>query len=232
MTVLVEGVKHLDLDLDDRQIALFAMYREHLLRWNARTNLISRADEERILTHHFLDSLSGLPAIDLPPHPVLLDLGSGAGFPGLPIRIACPQMRIVLLDSKWKKARFLESVIQHLALTETRPIRARAEMLDDVPEHRAQYHVVLARGVSDMSTLVDLAWPLLRPSGVLVAYKGPDVSEEIKALGGHRHRATLSSVHTSCVPREIDRITGKSRVIVRVQKAGGPIRSQEETIHE
>ena len=221
LNVLVEGAKHLGLELDDRRISLFAAYRDHLLLWNARINLISRADEDRIPTHHFLDSLSGLPFLDLPPCPILLDLGSGAGFPGLPLRIVRPQMRIVLLDSKRKKSHFLESIARHLALTDIHPICARAEALAVAPEHRTRYHTVLARGISDLSTLLDLAWPLLRPGGALVAYKGPDVPEEIDALQRHARRATIAKVHTFPVPEEIDRITGKSRIIVRIHNAHG-----------
>lgn len=173
---LKQGALRLGLLLTENQLEAFATYHQLLLDWNQRINLISRADETRIVTHHFLDSLAPVPHLDWPDGIQLLDLGSGAGFPGVPIKIVRPQVSLTLLESRKKRALFLKKLVSLLALQSVRVICNRAEALHCQQQYLNRYHLVTARSVAPLSHLIPLALPFLRTGGKLIAYKGPDES--------------------------------------------------------
>lgn len=181
---LLAGVHHLGLSLSAEQQAQFARYRDLLLDWNQRVNLTSITDPQEVLSKHFLDSLAFLITIPrrfkISGKLKLLDVGSGAGFPGLPIQIAYPTWQITLLEATGKKVRFLEQVVADLGLSQARAIQGRAEDLAHDPQHRAAYDVVTARALAALPTLVEYGLPFCNAGGLVIAAKKGDISAELE----------------------------------------------------
>ena len=166
------------LRLDQRQIEQFARYSAELRAWNARVNLTAITDEEGIVARHFLDSLRcALSWGDAPSS--LIDIGSGAGFPGLPLKILRPELRVALVESVSKKAAFLRHMIAVLDLRDVMVLTARAETVGRDPQHREQYDVVTARAVAELATLAEYCLPLCRVHGRVLVPKGSDIADEV-----------------------------------------------------
>jgi 16S rRNA (guanine527-N7)-methyltransferase len=165
-----------------------------LLAWNAAINLTAIRDTEGIAREHVLDSLTAVPLLRRHGVDELVDLGSGAGFPGLPLAAALPARRALLVESIAKKARFIETVARALELPGVEVAAARAESLAVDPRHRARWQAVVARAVAELSELAEIALPLLRPGGLLVAWKRRPFDAELtraeRALGQLRGRVT------------------------------------------
>ena len=166
------------LRLDQRQIEQFARYSAELRAWNTRVNLTAITDEEGIVARHFLDSLRcALSWGDAPSS--LIDIGSGAGFPGLPLKILRPELRVALVESVGKKAAFLRHMITVLDLRDVTVLTARAETVGRDPQHREQYDVVTARAVAELATLAEYCLPLCRVHGRVLVPKGSDIADEV-----------------------------------------------------
>ncbi len=166
------------LRLDRRQIEQFTRYSAELRAWNTRVNLTAITDEEGIVARHFLDSLRcALSWGDAPSS--LIDVGSGAGFPGLPLKILRPELRLTLVESVGKKAAFLQHMVAVLNLRDVMVLTDRAETVGRDPQHREQYDVVTARAVAELATLVEYCLPLCRVHGRVLAPKGSDIADEI-----------------------------------------------------
>ena len=178
MKQLQQGAQRLGIVLTKEQLEAFATYHQLLLDWNQRMNLISRADESRIVTHHFLDSLTPVPHLEWPEGIQLLDLGSGAGFPGVPIKIVRPQVSLTVLDSRRKRILFLKKLVALLGLQSVSIICERAEALRCQEQYLGRFDLVTARSVAPLSKLVPLALPFLRRGGKLIVYKGPHESSD------------------------------------------------------
>lgn len=172
------------LILSDEQLAQFARYRDLLLDWNRRINLTSITNPQDVLIKHFVDSLTFFPSIPerfkVSGTLALLDVGSGAGFPGLPLQIVYPTWQITLLEATGKKVRFLEAVIADLGLSQARAIQGRAEDLAHDPQHRAAYDIVTARALAALPTLVEYCLPFCKPGGLVIAAKKGDISAELE----------------------------------------------------
>ena len=200
MQRLVGGAQALGLSLTLEQQALFQRYHEELVAWNEKFNLTAITDYEQVQIRHFLDSLSCLLADEArlalnQPNSRAIDVGSGAGFPGIPLKIVCPGLRLTLLEATGKKVAFLEHLIQALGLHRTSAIKARAEELAREPAHRGRYDLALARAVADLPVVVEYALPFCRLGGWLVAQKGEAGPAEawraessIHLLGGELRR--------------------------------------------
>jgi 16S rRNA (guanine527-N7)-methyltransferase len=174
----------LNLDLTADQQHAFEHYLRALIDWNERINLTAITDPLEVEMRHFLDSLSVLKAVALPAGTRVIDVGTGAGFPGLPLKILCPQIQLTLLEATGKKATFLQHVIEQLALHHVKIATARAEEAGQDPAHREQYDVVLARAVARMPILVEYLLPLCRVGGRCIAMKGESAATEISAAEG------------------------------------------------
>jgi 16S rRNA (guanine527-N7)-methyltransferase len=188
---LLAGVRQLSLSLSPEQLAQFARYRELLLDWNQRVNLTSITNPQEVLTKHFLDSLAcilAIPAERWQEPLTLLDVGSGAGFPGLPLQIVFPHWQITLLEATGKKVRFLEAAISELEL-QAHAIQGRAEELAHDQRHRARYDIVTARAVATLPTLLEYCLPFCHPGGLLIAPKKGEISAEVEQ--GKRAAAKL-----------------------------------------
>ena len=170
------------MTLSDDQIRRFQMYERELEAWNRRFNLTRITGRERVQTLHFLDSLSAVAAIPLESRTggKMIDVATGAGFPGIPLKIALPELRLTLVDSVGKKVTFLKHLLDTLNLPDVQLLQDRAETLAHDPEHRETYDVVLARGLAPLPVLAELTLPFCRVGGLLVAHKKGDIAEEVQ----------------------------------------------------
>ncbi len=180
---LVEGARRLGIELSEGQVEQFAAYRDLLLDWNRRINLTAIADPALVLTRHFLDALTvilALPAAERARSPQVIDVGAGAGLPGLALKIALPHWRVAELDSVGKKTRFVGHVIETLGLEGATVLTGRAEDLARDPRHRERYDLVLARGLAPLRVLAEYTLPFSRVGGLTVAMKKGDIAQEIE----------------------------------------------------
>lgn len=168
------------LELSPEQVATFESYLGELLDWNRRINLTSIIEPDAVRLKHFLDSLSVVKAIPFRAGMHVIDVGSGAGVPGLPLHIAIPGLHTTLLESTGKKVTFLDHVVQHLKLTGVKTVNARAEDAGQLSHHRAKYDLVLARAVARLPILVEYLLPFARVNGYCIAMKGGTVFDEAK----------------------------------------------------
>ena len=157
---------------------LYDTYINELLEWNQKFNLTSITDPAEIKIKHFEDSLTILNAIDLKDQKVI-DIGTGAGFPGIPLKIERPELKLTLVEATRKKTEFLKHIVAKLNLRDIEIIWARAEKLNQDPKYTGQFDVVLAKAVAKFDKLIGYALPFLKPGGVFIAQKGPQVEEEI-----------------------------------------------------
>jgi 16S rRNA (guanine527-N7)-methyltransferase len=162
------------------QVGQFATYQVLLLAWNARMNLTAVRDPAEIRIRHFLDSLSCARVMGNLNGRSLIDIGSGAGFPGLPLKILFPELRLTLVESVAKKGQFLQSVVDELTLSDVTILTERAELLGQSSLHREQYDWATARAVAELRTLVEYLLPLCRINGAMLAQKGEGVQQEMK----------------------------------------------------
>ena len=184
MDALVAGAAALGLALDAAQVERLVRYRALLLDWNTRINLTSITDPAEIVTRHFLDSLTcvlALPAAWREREVALLDVGSGAGFPGMPLAIARPKWQVTLLEATGKKVRFLEAVIAELGPANVRALSGRAEEVAHRPEYRGRFDVVTARALAALPTLLEYCCPFAQTGGYVIAPKKGDLAEEVAA---------------------------------------------------
>lgn len=168
------------LALDQQQLDQFASYADELRRWNERVNLTAITDEAGIVVRHFLDSLRCALSWGASPRS-LVDVGAGAGFPGLPLKILCPELRITLVESVEKKAAFLRHIVAVLGLSEVAVVATRAEALGRDPAQREQYDLAVARAVAELRVLAEYCLPLCRVGGRFLAPKGAQIERETQA---------------------------------------------------
>src|SRR5579859_7181653 len=174
-SIFVAGLAQLSLDTQNTLLVeRFLHYRHTLLEWNARFNLTAITDPEEVLLKHFLDSLALLTVYDRP-EARLLDIGSGAGFPGLPLKIARPQWRVTLLEATGKKVTFLRHVIEALQFEQIEVVQGRAEELGQKQQYRAAFDVVTARAVSSLPNLLECCAPYCRVGGSIILPKKGEV---------------------------------------------------------
>lgn len=179
--IFLKGLWLLNLKLDSQQFAQFSIYLNELKNWNSRFNLIGPASDGEIIKRHFLDSLSIVPALpDTNQKKIfVLDVGTGAGFPGIPLKIAMPEISLTLLDSSKKKTEFLRHLCKRIDIA-TEIVCGRAEDVAIMSTHSGKYDIVTARAVTKISAIGELCFPFLNKKGVLILQAGKEVNAEIK----------------------------------------------------
>jgi 16S rRNA (guanine527-N7)-methyltransferase len=179
LNLLAAGARELDLDLSPAQLDQFSRYADLLIEWNLRFNLTSIVDPRDIVIKHFLDSLSA--ARSIPPGPIkLIDVGAGAGLPGLAIKVARPDVTLTLLEATSKKCDFLKAVVDELQLIGVSIVNDRAEIAGRAVEHREAYDIAIARGVAEMPTLIEYLLPFVQVGGIAIAQKSKDVLHDVQ----------------------------------------------------
>ncbi len=230
MDTFIEGAAQLGIRLNKTQVAQFETYYQEILDWNRRINLTAITDLEDVRTKHFLDSLTvilaaqdvqGAEATRDLGNIAVIDVGTGAGFPGIPLKIAFSSMRLTLLESVGKKALFLEHVVRVLHLENVKVIADRSEDAAHMGVHRESYDLALSRAVAPLPALLELTLPFCRLGGILVAQKSAEAKTEIgdakpaaAALGGE-----LAEVVDIGVPE----LAGRCLIVYR-KVAGTPSR--------
>ena len=186
-----ESLNSLNINLNNNQIEQFVRYYEILVEWNKVMNLTGITEFDEVITKHFIDSLAIVKAFDMSGIRTIIDVGTGAGFPGIPLKIAFPELRVTLLDSLNKRIKFLDEVISDLNLDGIKTIHGRAEDFSQKPEHREKYDLCVSRAVANLAVLSEYCMPYVKVDGYFVPYKSDKIDDEleksekaIKVLGG------------------------------------------------
>lgn len=223
MQTLQAGCRTLGIPLTPLQVAQFEVYYQELVEANAKFNLTAITGYEEVQVKHFLDSLVALPLIveevgdTLPPATPrhLVDVGTGAGFPGIPLKIVAPQLKLTLMDGTGKKISFLQQVVARLGLRGVEVVQGRAEELGRSPSHRGQYDLVTARAVAPLNTLAEYLLPMARRSGLVVVYKGAGAPQEF--VEARKAIETLGGETVRLAPVQVP-LLGEQRFILLIKK--------------
>lgn len=218
LDALESGASDIGIELSDSQLALLDRFASLLVDANSRFNLTRITEPSEIVTGHYLDSLLYLWAVDISEGAAVIDVGTGAGFPGVPLKIARPDLSVTLVDSTAKKVRFLEEAISELGLEGVTAIYARAEDLGRDKNHREHYDIVVTRALAEIRVLAELCMPLARVGGRVVVSKGEEIDAELAAgrpmvgqLGGIVEKTVRTRIPGADIPRRFV-VTAKVKV--------------------
>lgn len=194
--ILQEGLRRLGLDSGEAVIGQFLTYYELLISYNQNVNLTAITAPEEVAVKHFLDSVALLGLYELPRGARVVDVGTGAGFPGLPLKLVRPDIDLTLVDALGKRVTFLRMCADTLGLTQVNCLHARAEELGKKAEHREQYDVAVSRAVANLATLSEYCLPLVRVGGTFAALKGPAAPQE---LSGAKNAIAVLGGGNACI---------------------------------
>lgn len=213
--VLRRGCNELGMEITPEQIEQFEKYAALLLEWNTKINLTAIVEPHDVAVKHFLDSVAVLREFSLPDGARAADIGTGAGFPGIPLKVVRPDLSVLLVDSLQKRVQFLNSVIEELEITSIETCHGRAEEVGQKLEYRETQDIVFSRAVSSLNILSELCLPLVQVGGFFLALKGPQMEEELKqakqalkTLGG-----VVRDVRSYALP-----VSGDLRTLVVIEK--------------
>ncbi|MDY4082380.1 MAG: 16S rRNA (guanine(527)-N(7))-methyltransferase RsmG [Candidatus Metalachnospira sp.] len=188
--LLCESCRKIGVELNQAQLKQFTTYKDMLIEWNEKMNLTAITDDREIILKHFVDCLALCSGADMSGKKII-DVGTGAGFPGVPVKIACPDIDITLLDSLNKRITFLNELTKALGLEKTDCVHMRAEDGGNDKGLRESFDMCISRAVANLAVLCEYCLPFVRVGGMFISMKGPDVSQEIseaekaiKVLGG------------------------------------------------
>jgi 16S rRNA (guanine527-N7)-methyltransferase len=230
--LLVKGLSELGLTITEEQIEKFDKYYEMLIETNKVMNLTSITEYDEVIIKHFIDSLLVVNIFDINQSKKMIDVGTGAGFPGIPIKIMFPHLQITLLDSLNKRLKFLNNVIDELGLESIETVHGRAEEYAKNKEYREKYDLCVSRAVSNLATLSEYCLPYVKTGGTFISYKSGTVQEEateaekaIKILGGQLRDITYFQLPDSEIDRSLVIIDKKKPTPGKYpRKAGTPLK--------
>ncbi len=210
-----EDLKQIGIALDNRQLCQFLRYYELLIEWNGFMNLTAITEYDEVMQKHFVDSLSVASYFTPQRGQSLIDVGSGAGFPGLPLKILYPDLQVTLLDSLNKRISFLNTVIEELSLSGIEMIHGRAEDFAKAGKKRAFYDFAVSRAVANLSTLSEYCLPFVKTGGTFIALKSEKTDEELQAAD---HAISLLGGAVSKVERFMLPSSDLSRSLIFIDK--------------
>ena len=209
-TQFEKDIKELGVELSEHQIKQFLKYYELLVEWNEFMNLTAITEYDEVMKKHFVDSLSLIKTYDIKKSIRLIDVGTGAGFPGLALKIAYPNFKVTLLDSLNKRIKFLDEVIMQLGLTDIETVHGRAEDFAKPDKLREKFDVVVSRAVANLTSLSEYCLPYVKVGGEFISYKSEKMNEEmenakkaISVLGGKFDRSTEFNLPESDIYRNL-----------------------------
>ena len=231
-TILKNEMSSIGISLNESQIDAFKAFFEDLVEKNKVMNLTAITEFEDVIEKHFLDSLSLASFVNLD-HQSVIDIGTGAGFPGIPLKIAFPDLHITLMDSLNKRILFLQDVIEALHLEGISAVHARAEDLGHKAEYREQFDLCVSRAVANLSTLCEYSLPFVKVGGMFVSYKSGEIEAEakeaekaIKLLGGERKETIHFQLNHTEIARSFVLVEKKKQTPKTYpRKAGTPSKS-------
>ena len=228
--ILQKGAESFGIQLTAQQKDQFFEYYRLLVQWNEFMNLTAITEMEEVMEKHFVDSLALSKAAEVGNIETLIDVGTGAGFPGIPLKIAYPHLRVVLLDSLNKRVKFLSTIIETLGLTNIQAVHGRAEDAARQKAYREQFDAAVSRAVANMASLSEYCLPFIKVGGVFVPYKSGNIEEElkdagkaVKTLGGTIRRVEKFQLPDTDIERSLVLIEKTERTDKRYpRKAGLP----------
>ena len=179
--ILYEGAEKLGVPLEQGKIEKFSIHAVELIKWNQKINLTAITDPMEVAVKHFLDAIAPVP--DIPPNGSLLDIGSGGGFPGIPLKVCLPSVSVTMIDASRKKVNFIKHVIRTLELENTYAFHIRAEDFAEKQAVARYFDIIISRAFSSMATFAVTALPFLNQNGVIIAMKGIMSEHDIRTLG-------------------------------------------------
>ena len=215
MEILEKGARSLGFELTPEQLDRFQLYREELVAWNRRINLTSITGYEDVQARHFLDSLTiflAWPEKETSAQTSIIDIGTGCGMPGIALKIACPEIRLALLEATRKKVEFLDHIIGRLKLDGVEVIHNRAEDAARISRYRGGFEIVVSRAVAPLVSLSELALPFCRVGGRFIALKKGDLTRELARA--ERAIRLTGGILREVKPVEIDMLPERRRLII------------------
>jgi 16S rRNA (guanine527-N7)-methyltransferase len=212
---LKQVARAMNVDVTEAQTALFGQYYNFLLEYNQKVNLTRITEPREVAVKHFGDSFAVLAPKILPLGSSVADVGSGAGFPGIPVAIMRSDLQLTLVDSLRKRTVFLSELVQLLGLQNVNVVWARAEEIGHNPAYRGKFDVVMARAVASLNVLSELCLPLTKPGGLFLAMKGPKAEDELRLAKGAISKlgGFLISAETQSLP-----LVGETRTLITIGK--------------
>lgn len=208
--VLKSGCDFFQIPLSEEQEKQFIRYYELLVEWNKVMNLTAITEYDEVMQKHFVDSLSLARGMDISACEKLIDIGTGAGFPGIPLKIAYPHLKVVLLDSLNKRVKFLNEVVSELGLENISAIHGRAEDFAKRQEYRENFDICVSRAVANLSSLSEYCIPYVKVGGVFISYKSGVVEKELEQarkaiylLGGEKKNVVRFTLPESDIDRSL-----------------------------
>ncbi|WP_442602503.1 16S rRNA (guanine(527)-N(7))-methyltransferase RsmG [Paenibacillus sp. KN14-4R] len=229
----VANIADKGIEISESQVNQFELYYKELVEWNEKINLTAITERSEVYWKHFYDSLSLAFYVDMNEVGCMADIGSGAGFPGIPLKIAFPHLGLTIVDSLNKRINFLKQLVEKLGVHNVNCVHGRAEDIARLPEHRDQYDLATARAVARFNALAEFCMPFVKVGGKFVSMKGSEVEEEVKESGNcmKELRGSILNVDRMELP-----VVGGIRHFVQVgkhaatpkkypRKAGTPLKS-------
>ena len=183
-SIVLEGAKTFGIDISPQQADMMAVHADELIKWNKKTNLTAITKPVDVAVKHFVDSV--IPSLRINRKASLIDIGSGGGFPGIPLKVILPELTVTLVDSSRKKVNFLKQVIRLLNMDNIDAVHSRIEELAEDSLFAGAFDVAISRAFSNLNRFVDLSYPLLKKDGKIIAMKSKNTDTELKSFGNKR----------------------------------------------